>query len=65
MPAYHGKDIKRIRQDVHVSQGVLARYMNVSVSTVQKWETDNRPVIGAAAKLLSLVERSGDIQAIA
>ena len=55
----------RIRQEARVSPGVLARYMNVSVSTVQKWETDNRPVIGAAAKLLSLVERSGDIQAIA
>lgn len=65
VPAYHGKDVKRIRERVHVSQGVLATYMNISVSTVQKWETDNRPIVGAAAKLLSIIERSGSIEAIA
>ena len=65
VPAYHGKDVQRIRQNLHVSQGILAQYMNISVSTVQKWETDNRPIIGAAAKLLSLIERSGSIESIA
>lgn len=31
--------IKRIRESSHVSQAVFARLLNISVSTVQKWET--------------------------
>ena len=62
---YKGCDVRRIRTMVKVSQGVLAAYMNVSVSTVQKWEADNKAISGGAAKLLSMVERSKSIEAIA
>lgn len=44
-----------------MSQAVFASFMNVSVSTVQKWESpaaDKHPS-GAAAKLLQLVESKG------
>jgi len=44
-----------------MTQAVFASFMNVSVSTVQKWESpsaDKRPS-GAAAKLLQLVESKG------
>ena len=30
-------EIKRIREGVHVSQPVFARFLNTSESTVQKW----------------------------
>ena len=33
------KDIKKIREHVHISQPVFARYLNTSESTVQKWES--------------------------
>jgi putative transcriptional regulator len=65
VPKYASKDVKRIRMNVHVSQAVLAAHMNVSVSTVQKWEAGAKAVSGAAAKLLNLVERKGSIDAIA
>lgn len=65
VPKYQGKDVRRIRRMVHVSQAVLAVHMNVSLSAVQKWEADAKPVTGAAAKLLNIVERKGSIEAIA
>lgn len=48
-----------------MSQSVFARLLNVSVSTVQKWEApaaDKHPS-GAAAKLLHILEKKG-IQAL-
>ena len=65
VPKYDGNDVRRIRRMVHVSQAVLAVHMNVSLSAVQKWESDAKPVTGAAAKLLNIVERKGSIDAIA
>jgi len=44
-----------------MSQAVFATFLNVSVSTVQKWEspTSGKRPGGAAAKLLQLVETKG------
>jgi len=44
-----------------MSQAVFASFLNVSVSTVQKWEspTAGKRPSGAAAKLLQLVETKG------
>ncbi len=53
------KDIKRIREHVHVSQTVFARYLNTSESTVQKWETGQKRPSGMALKLLHVVEKHG------
>ena len=41
-PAYTAETIKRLRENLHVSQAVFAAYMNASVSTVQKWENGKR-----------------------
>ncbi len=42
-------------------QSVFAKLLDVSVSTVQKWEapTAGKHPSGAAAKLLQLIERKG------
>jgi putative transcriptional regulator len=53
------KDIKKIREHVHVSQPVFARYLNTSESTVQKWETGQKRPSGMALKLLHIVEKHG------
>jgi len=61
-PEYPPERVVSIRTRVaKMSQAVFASFMNVSVSTVQKWESpsaDKRPS-GAAAKLLQLVESKG------
>ncbi|MGI2111830.1 helix-turn-helix domain-containing protein [Shewanella frigidimarina] len=52
-------DIKRIRVSNKVSQPVFARCLNVSVSSVQKWEQGKRHPEGPALKLLNLVQAKG------
>lgn len=61
-PEYSPSRVVSIRTRIaKMSQAVFASFMNVSVSTVQKWESpsaDKHPS-GAAAKLLQLVESKG------
>lgn len=61
-PAYPPERVIAIRTTIaKMSQAVFAAFLNVSVSTVQKWESPsaNRQPSGAAAKLLQLVEAKG------
>lgn len=61
-PVYTPDRVVTIRTAIaKMSQAVFAALLNVSVSTVQKWESpaaDKRPS-GAAARLLQLVESKG------
>lgn len=61
-PTYTAARVASIRtRKARMSQSVFARLLNVSVSTVQKWEApaaDKHPS-GAAAKLLQIIERKG------
>jgi putative transcriptional regulator len=49
-----------------MSQSVFAGFLNVTTSTVQKWESpvSGRYHGGAAAKLLQIIEKNG-IEALA
>ena len=61
-PAYTPERVVTIRTGIaKMSQAVFASFMNVSVSTVQKWESPaaGKHPSGAAAKLLQLVETKG------
>lgn len=51
--------IKALRERNHVSQPVFARYLNISPSTVQKWENGSKRPGGPALKLLAIVEKHG------
>lgn len=53
------EDIKLLRKKNHVSQPVFARRLNVSESTMQKWESGAKRPSGAALKLLSVVKKHG------
>lgn len=53
------KQIKAIRSKAHVSQGIMARYLNVSPSTYQKWERGEVVPSGGNLKLLNLAFRNG------
>jgi putative transcriptional regulator len=52
-------EIKRIREESRVSQGVFAALLNTSVSTVQKWEIGQKRPTGTALKLLRMVQKRG------
>src|SRR5262245_55313026 len=52
-------EIAGVRQRAGVSQGVMAAFMNVAVSTVSQWERGERRPTGAALKLLHVVKRNG------
>ncbi|MDF5716034.1 MAG: DNA-binding transcriptional regulator [Rhizonema sp. NSF051] len=53
------KQIKQIRESCRVSQAVFAAVLNVSVSTVQKWEIGQKRPAGTALKLLHLIQKRG------
>lgn len=61
-PEYTSDRVVAIRTSIaKMSQAVFASFLNVSVSTVQKWESPaaQKHPSGAAAKLLQLVEAKG------
>lgn len=61
-PEYTAERVIDVRTRIaKMSQAVFASFLNVSVSTVQKWESlaANKHPSGAAAKLLHLVETKG------
>jgi len=58
-PPIEPKEIKRLRQRHRLSQPVFARYLNLSESTVEKWETGAKRPSGAALKLLAIVQKHG------
>jgi putative transcriptional regulator len=51
--------IKALRESLHVSQPVFARYLNTSESTVEKWETGAKKPSGMALRLLAVVQKHG------
>lgn len=52
-------EIKALREKLNVSQPVFARYLNTSVSTVQKWESGAKRPSGMSLKLLNVVQKHG------
>ena len=58
-PKYSAEDVVRIRKKLNVSQGVLARIIASSKSTVQKWELGLNHPSQAYCKLLQLAETKG------
>ena len=58
-PTLKPQQIKMLRQRLHVSQPVFARYLNTSESTIEKWETGAKQPSGMALKLLAVVQKHG------
>jgi putative transcriptional regulator len=59
MQKFTPNKIKKLRTGLKVSQPVLAKLLNISPSTVQKWERGEKHPSGAALKLLNLVADKG------
>jgi putative transcriptional regulator len=61
-PVYSPERVAHIRtQKAKMSQTVFAGFLNVTPSTVQKWESpaSGKHPSGAAAKLLQIIEKKG------
>ena len=53
-----GREIAELRHRLRFSQAVFARYLNVSIKSVQAWEQGKREPDGAALKLLEIAEEN-------
>ena len=58
-PAWKPAQIKKLRQQLRISQPMFARFLNTSESTVEKWETGAKQPSGMALRLLSVVKKHG------
>jgi putative transcriptional regulator len=54
---YTAKEIKKIREKSRYSQGIFAKVLNVSIKTVQSWESGERFPSHAALRLLEIVDK--------
>lgn len=54
---YKAKEIKRIREKNRYSQGAFAKVLNVSIKTVQSWESGQRTPSQVALRLLEIVDK--------
>lgn len=59
LPEYTPEKISAIRRELKLSQAALAALMNISKSTVQKWEQGEKHPSGASQKLLNIIEHQG------
>jgi putative transcriptional regulator len=63
VPHYTADYIRALRAKLQLSQAVLANLLNISPSTVRKWEQGEKNPSGASLKLLWLLDRRG-LQAV-
>ncbi len=56
-PMYADKDVRRVRQQLGLSQAVFASLIGASASTVRAWERGARKPSDMARRLMSLAER--------
>jgi putative transcriptional regulator len=54
-----GEEIRRVRQDAHLSQAVFARCLNVTTGYVSQLERGTKQPTGAALALLNVIRRKG------
>ncbi|MDX8385372.1 MAG: NadS family protein [Gallionella sp.] len=56
----HAPDAKAIRAKIGLSQSEFAQLIGVKVATLRNWEQRRRNPTGAAAALLTIVEKEPD-----
>lgn len=59
------EDVRQLREDLGITQELLARLINVSFTSVNRWENDRSPPTGAALVMLrALRDAQGKSQGI-
>jgi putative transcriptional regulator len=56
---YTAKRIIELRKKIRLSQAAFASVVNVSPSTVQKWERGAKKPAGSSKRLFDIIERKG------
>lgn len=56
---FSADEIRKLREREEVSQTVFARYLGVAKDSISQWERGEKRPVGAALKLLLLVEHKG------
>jgi putative transcriptional regulator len=56
---YSASRIIELRKKTHLSQAAFAAVVNVSPSTVQKWERGVKKPTGSSQRLFDIIERKG------
>jgi len=59
LKTYAPSAIVRLRRRLKLSQAAFAQFLNISVSTIQKWEQGIKKPSGPALKLLHLIDEKG------
>ncbi len=59
LPAYRDKEIKRIREDLNLSQRNFAFVLGVSQKTVEAWESGRNMPQGIARRFLQMLQFGG------
>lgn len=59
MSQYDSEKIRALRENLKLSQAVLAAVLNTSISTVRQWESGGKHPSGPSLKLLNLLEHKG------
>jgi putative transcriptional regulator len=54
-----GDDIRKLREDAHLSQAVFARYLNLTTGYVSQLERGVKRPTGPALVLLNVIRRKG------
>jgi len=54
-----GDDIRKLREDAHLSQAVFARYLNLTTGYVSQLERGAKRPTGPALVLLNVIRRKG------
>jgi len=54
-----GEEIRSVREQAHLSQAALARYLNLTAGYVSQLERGSRRATGPALALLNVIRRKG------
>lgn len=58
LDTFTSQEIKEIRKSTGMTQAIFAKYMGVSVKTVEAWEAGRNHPDGAACRLLSITRKN-------
>ncbi|MBP3890589.1 MAG: helix-turn-helix domain-containing protein [Solobacterium sp.] len=58
---YTSSEVKRIRNDIQMTQNEFASYLGVSLKTVEAWESGKNTPSGCASRLLSMFEMNKNL----
>lgn len=61
LPLYKGKDVKRVRDKIEVTQKIFAEVIGVSVKTIEAWEGDRNIPDGPAQRIFYALDNDPSI----